>query len=372
MGASKRLLIRADASVGVGHGHVLRMLALAQAWQRMGGEVYFVWIDGPQHLVEKLKLEGCEFRQIPKRVQVGSITDASNTAQWATELGASVVVLDGYGFGEAYAQALKAQLRCPAVCVVDAEPSVHLLHFADAVLYPGFVESTMDANASERLWKGRDFVLIRNEFIDALELRVLSPALSDASRAVHLLIGLGGSDPCTASELILAALLKRLKGHAILHTLKVRLIVGGSNPHLHALERLMSQIPSECGWELCLDVSDMPAQLQWADGVITAAGGMFWEWQLFQLPGAIVAIADNQCPLYHHAVASGWATGLGDLAQDEKALDEVGLNRWIDSLLAGDIQTCSVALIDGLGAQRTADRLMALVRRKEKEVRSWK
>lgn len=361
MAASKRLLIRADASVGVGHGHVFRMLALAQAWQRMGGEVHFVWIHGSEHCVERLKQEGCALSQISKRVQVGSITDARNTAQCAAELGASVVILDGYEFDEAYVRALKDQLRCPVVCVVDAQPSAHLLHLADAVLYPNFEESKMDVNASGNLWKGRDFVLIRREFIEALEQRVQSPALTKAHRNFHLLIGMGGSDPCNASELILAALLERLKRHAILQTLKVRLIVGGSNPHLQALETLISQVPSGCDWELCVDVSDMPAQLQWADGVITAAGGMFWEWQLFQLPGAIVAIADNQRPLYKHAVASGWATGLGDLALDESVLDELGLNRWIDSLLAGGIQRCSGAPIDGLGAQRAADRLMGLV-----------
>jgi hypothetical protein len=38
------LLIRADADPKSGTGHVMRMLALAQAWNRRGGEVIFASI----------------------------------------------------------------------------------------------------------------------------------------------------------------------------------------------------------------------------------------------------------------------------------------------------------------------------------------
>ncbi|MFM8983470.1 MAG: hypothetical protein ACKOLA_11305 [Spartobacteria bacterium] len=36
------LLIRTDASVSMGTGHVMRMIALAQAWQDGGGEAVFL------------------------------------------------------------------------------------------------------------------------------------------------------------------------------------------------------------------------------------------------------------------------------------------------------------------------------------------
>ena len=32
------LLIRADASVTIGTGHIMRMIALVQAWQAQGGK----------------------------------------------------------------------------------------------------------------------------------------------------------------------------------------------------------------------------------------------------------------------------------------------------------------------------------------------
>ena len=36
------LFIRADASVSIGTGHIMRMIALGQAWQAQGGEVHFL------------------------------------------------------------------------------------------------------------------------------------------------------------------------------------------------------------------------------------------------------------------------------------------------------------------------------------------
>ena len=39
---SQSLFIRADATTGIGTGHIMRCLALAQAWQDQSGKVTFI------------------------------------------------------------------------------------------------------------------------------------------------------------------------------------------------------------------------------------------------------------------------------------------------------------------------------------------
>ena len=99
------LLIRADGSLAIGTGHVMRCLALAQAWRDAGGDAVFAMADATPALEERLRNEGFEVARAA--VQVGSVADAEETAQLAHKHGASWVVVDGYEFGEGYQASLK-------------------------------------------------------------------------------------------------------------------------------------------------------------------------------------------------------------------------------------------------------------------------
>ena len=57
----RHLIIRADASTAIGSGHIMRCIALAQAWQERGGPVTFLSHCQNEALQQRIIKEGFEF-----------------------------------------------------------------------------------------------------------------------------------------------------------------------------------------------------------------------------------------------------------------------------------------------------------------------
>src|SRR5215472_10096555 len=107
MSAAGRLLIRCDADVAIGSGHVMRCLALAQAWQDAGGCAIFAMAQATPTVEERLRSEGFEVERTS--VSVGSTADAYDSALLARKHGVSWIVVDGYEFGAEYQATLKSR-----------------------------------------------------------------------------------------------------------------------------------------------------------------------------------------------------------------------------------------------------------------------
>src|SRR5262245_47860447 len=99
------LLLRADAGCRMGTGHVMRCLALAQAWQDAGGRAVFALAGESLPLENRLESEGCPVERLT--AEAGSESDARQTTSIARRLGAEWVVVDGYQFGSTFQRVLK-------------------------------------------------------------------------------------------------------------------------------------------------------------------------------------------------------------------------------------------------------------------------
>lgn len=343
------LLIRADASPQIGTGHVMRCLALAQAWQAEGGSVTLVAHDLPHNLRARLATEGVQVRE--SAPAIGSADDAAHALAVAGALGARHAVIDGYHFGAAY----QRQLKAAGLRLLMLDDNGHAEHYAaDLVL-------NQNIHAHEGLYARREpdtelllgtrYALLRREFWPWRDWQREVPPT-----ARKLLVTLGGSDPDNVTLRVIQALAQVRQDD-----LEVRVIVGGSNPHIASLEA--GGVEAAPRVTLVRDVSDMPGLMAWADVAISAAGSTCWELAFMRLPSLLIVLAENQRQIAAHMAQAGAALNLGQGGELTPArladalLEVLGSAEQRRALMAR-----SADLVDGAGARRVVAALQTPLR----------
>lgn len=338
------LLLRADANVHTGIGHVMRCLALAQAWQDAGGQVTFATAEITDSLAARLASEGMALRAIA--APLGSRGDAHLTAELAVQLGAAWVVLDGYYFGADYEGRLRE--RVPRLLAIDDEGHAGR-HVADLILDQNLAAratSYVARPAASECLLGPDFALLRRDFRVA---RVSSRVTAALGR--KLLLTMGGTDPAAATETLLDVL------EPVAHEFELEVVTGTANPRAAALAERLGWWPSVT--RLVLD-ADMPKRLAWADLAISAAGTTCWELACLGVPALLVSVADNQRPNASAMAAHGAALDLGDVATlDGEALVEALFALAHETERRRLMAERGRALVDGQGARRVVTAMLA-------------
>lgn len=334
------LLIRADASVAIGTGHVMRCLALAQAWQDAGGQAVFAMAECTPAVLERLRRENIQVAQF----EVSSlVSDASQVIALAAHHSAWWVVVDGYRFNGDYHRTLRAA----GLKVLLVDDLGRLSHYtADLVLNQNVhAEETSYWNREThtRLLLGPRYALLRREFTAR---SVWQREVPDVVR--RMLVAMGGSDPDNATLKVVQAVRELAD-----EDLDVRVIVGGSNPHMESLTREVQLDRDRV--QLLRDVTDMPQSMMWADLAVANAGTISWELCFFGLPAMVVDLADNQRPVAQALAERGAAVHVRNLA----GLSAVEIAQRIRSLLKNKVARTKLSenarkLVDGKGTARTA------------------
>ena len=340
--AQKTLLIRADAGPGIGAGHVLRCLALAQGWIARGGKA--VLLTSPQvgPLANRWTLSEATVEFIHETP--GSAKDAQATLEASRRYDAEHLVVDGYTFDSTY-QAKLAQ-AAPHLLWID-----DLAH-AGPYTAPLILNQNLSAKKSlygdaSQLLLGPRYALLRQEFLNTPK------SNPNHQQALRLLVTLGGSDPTGLAGSLLDLLEPRLTAG----TLEAQLVVGGLDPRREALERRSKDLGP--GFSLTVDVQNMAPLMGRADLALSASGSTVWELAHLGVPALLVVVADNQRPNAEALHQLGIAHHLGD-AQD---LDGEALKSALDALLNDPERRANMArlgqeLVDGRGVERVVAALL--------------
>jgi UDP-2,4-diacetamido-2,4,6-trideoxy-beta-L-altropyranose hydrolase len=345
------LVIRADAGLKIGTGHVMRCLALAQSWRAEGGKVIFALAQSTPALDALLRSEKIDVSAIEGAP--GSSEDARNVIRVAQGCNADWFVVDGYHFDSAYQKQL--QSFRPLLTIDDNG----LLDYyaADLVLNQNaHACAPMYARCSPntKLLMGPRYALLRDEFVGYRDWAREIP-----ERGTHLLLTMGGSDASNFTPRILPLLTERGADE-----LQVRVVVGGSAENAIAVDDIAAKFSGQdssgrrfpARIEVLRDVRNMAPLMAWADLAISGAGTTCWEMCAMGLPAILVVVAKNQKFIAEKLTAIGAAENAG--SADE--IDCSSLADLCQNLLASKDRRTALSqrakqVVDGHGRERVLD-----------------
>lgn len=331
----RRLVVRADASKDIGTGHLMRMLALAQAWIDSGGRVRWLLAEAPESLVARIESESIAIDRVGSRTH---IRDAL-----ANDLSAAAA-LDGDRFATDYLDAL-GSAGARTLLVDD---------MAGRSAYPvGFVlNQNADADRSEypadatcRFLLGSRYALLRREFRD-LEVDRDTPP-----KARNILVTFGGADPTGMTGRTIEAL--RQLPAAQRAGIDVRVVIGAANA---AAERIQAQVAAaSIGFRCRVErtVADMAAVIAWADLAVTSGGSTVWELARMGCPALVVETVPSEERLMAGLAKLGLFDLLGPASQlvDARMAQAIAA-RVEDQGWRAEMSAGGRRLVDGKGALR--------------------
>lgn len=282
-----RLFIRADANTQIGTGHIMRCIALAQAWQDQGGQVTFLTHCTSEPLRQRIQVEGFEFvpidhanpdsSDLKKTIEVikpqTPICEPPAAKPW--------LCLDGYHFTPDYQKAI----RDAGIRLLVIDDMNHLPHYhADILLNQNIHAPDLHyfCDPDTTLLLGTRYVLLRREFMKYKGLKREIP-----EKAKKIIVTMGGADPDNATLKVFEAI-KLLNDP----DLDVKIIIGPSNPNIEIIKR--SMLHAQCPMRCVENATHMPDLMAWADLAITAAGSTCWELAFMGVPFGAIVLAENQ------------------------------------------------------------------------------
>lgn len=329
-----RVLLRADAGVETGTGHVMRCVTLAEELLARGHRVALEGAVDVPWVAAQVDAAGLEHRG----AVAGALdVDAILSGGW------DAVVVDSYDLPAGDVSRLAAGV--PLLAVVDGDDrGIAAARYVDPNL--GAAQDAYRPEVARLLLAGSRYALVRRS-IAALR----RPGRWISASPPRLLAFFGGSDPAGAMPRFARGLGDRLDG------VELTLVVA---PHRRAatVDALAGRTA-----RVLATTPDLPAELDLADVVVTGAGTSAWDVATTAVPAVCVAVVANQTAGLEALVSAGVARGV-DAHDDLGRVEEVaGL---VEGLLADDdarraLTDRCLELFDGQGAARVADAIEELV-----------
>lgn len=307
------VVIRTDASLEIGTGHVMRCLTLAKQLEREGAEVTFICRDFFGNSISFIQSQGFN-------VHILKSYESHNYLRWgrdnwkqdAQETGLVIqkfkkklelLIVDHYSLDAKWESEHRSKVK-------------HILVIDDLADRPHDCDMLLDQNYylnMQNRYKGLvpdscvqllgpNYVLLRDEFL-TIDLQ----KIKRDGNVKNILIFFGGTDP-TGETLKTLQAIKTLN----ISDIEFNVVIGASNPQKEKIEQVCKQMSNV---NFYCQVNNMAELMVEADLAIGAGGTSSWERCFLGLPSILIIVAENQTEVTYAIAEKGAIQLLGESSE---------------------------------------------------------
>lgn len=373
-----KVIFRADASLHMGTGHVMRCLTLADALAARGAHCQFICRAHEGNLIDYIRQKGYHVHALPLLPPLPSnaCPAGGDAADSASSCLASADPAHGHWLGATQAQDAQAcapilaaqrpdwlivdhyaldapwerALACHRRQLMVIDDLADRPHACDLLLDQTFGRDAADYRplvpAQCRLLCGSSYALLRPEFA---ALRPYSLQRRTQPQLRSLLITMGGVNKDNITSKILLA----LRASSLPPDCQITVVMGSTAPWLVQVRQLVQDMP----WptQILVGVNDMAQRMADSDLAIGAAGATAWERCCLGLPTIMLVLADNQRKIANVLSEAGAAHFLDASKLNDRLLINTEHSQ---PLWLGEMSTAAAAITDGLGVAQVVEALI--------------
>jgi UDP-2,4-diacetamido-2,4,6-trideoxy-beta-L-altropyranose hydrolase len=310
------IVIRTDASLEIGTGHVMRCVTLAKQLEKAGANITFVCRNFPGNSNAFIKSQGFDIHTLTSHVNQNYLQwmndfwkqDAEETKLITENLNKKIdlLIVDHYSLDAKWERDLHSTVKY----IMAIDDLANRPHYCDLLLdqnyylnmqerYKGLVQDS----CIQLL--GPNYVLLRDEF-----LTIDTEKIKRDGSIKRILVFFGGTDPTGETMKTLEAV-KELNRSDI----KYNVVVGAANPQKEKIEQICGQFPNitfHC------QINNIAELMLKADLAIGAGGATTWERCFLGLPSILIIVADNQNEVTQAVAEDGAVYCLGESSEVTK------------------------------------------------------
>lgn len=364
-----RIAFRADASLQMGTGHIMRCLTLATALRERGAICHFICRGHPGHLMGLINQRGFSVSALP--IDVVGIkndswwgenfprhfdwlgccwrADADQTCNILKDFNLGWLVVDHYALDARW----EKLVRKKTFGVLAIDDLADRSHECDILLDQNWFGDCTETRYEGLVNKsclhllGPKYALLNPEY---QLLRDRLPKRKDIVRRV--LVFMGGSDPTNETAKVIDAM-----NESDLSGLIVDVVLGVNHPDS---EGVMKKVRDRPGTFLHQNIPSLASLMASADLMISAGGSTTWERMCLGLPAIVISIAENQTSTSQTQAHSGYINFLGEMREVDSFRIATAVRQAMKCprTLQRQSDLC-MTLVDGRGAERVAESIFS-------------